>query len=141
VTSFTSAITSCGLPTALISLLALGACSTELACPEAERTIDHGVYGQVVYRQFQGPDTPFYDVQITVTRLDTSVPVLLRTRSDKAGFYEMTLPDGAGFYMICTSFGPAPCSSLDLATVVRADLVVEQETAVYWETDVFRDCP
>ena len=139
-TSFTSATTSCGLPTALISLLALGACSDELACPETERTIDHGVYGQVVYRPFQGPDTPLYDVVIAVARLNTGDPVSLRTRSNKAGFYELALPAGMGTYMICTTFGPAPCTTFDVSSIIRTDLVVAEETAVYWELNDFPDC-
>jgi hypothetical protein len=138
VTSFTSAITSSGLRTALISLLALGACSDELACPETERTIDHGVYGQVVYKQFDGPDTPFYDVLVTVTEF--GAPPTLRTRSNAEGFYELALPSGAGSYMICTTFAASPCSSFTVETIVRMDLVVAEETAVYWESNDFPDC-
>ena len=135
-TSFTSATTSCGLHTALISLLALGACSDELACPEAVRTIDQGVYGQVVYKQFEGPDTPFYDVQINVTEFGS--PPTFRTSSDREGFYELSLPSGS--YMICTTFGPSPCSSFNVQSIIRMDLVVAEETAVYWESNDFPDC-
>jgi hypothetical protein len=135
VTSFTSATTSCGSRTALISLLALAACSDELACPEVERTIDHGVYGQVVYKQFDGPDTPFYDVLITVTSAN---PPALRTRSDRGGFFELALPSGT--YMICTDFAASPCTNFTVETTFRMDLVVAEETAVYWESNDFPDC-
>jgi hypothetical protein len=138
VMSFTSATTSFGLRTALISLAALGACSDELACPEVERTIDHGVYGQVVYKQYQGPDTPFYDVLITTLLLNSADAITRRTRSDKDGFYEIALPDGE--YMICTDFAASPCSSFIVDTIVRRDLVVAEETAVYWESNDFPDC-
>ena len=138
VMSFTSATTSFGLPTALISLL-LAACSNEPPCIEYERTIDHGIYGQVVYKTFMEGDTPLYDVLLTVNRLDAAMTA--RTRSSENGLFQFELPDGSGIYTVCSDFGTVGCTTnITFTTVFRVDLVAEEQTSVYWDDNNFGDC-
>ena len=138
-TCFTSATTSFGSPTALISLVALlAACgSNEASCPEYERTIDRGVYGQAVYKTFQQPDVPLYDIAITAS--EYSVPVMYRTRSNEEGFYEIELP-GTGTYSVCSDFVNVGCHTFGVTTVTRIDLVAEDSASVFWNETDFGEC-
>jgi hypothetical protein len=143
VTSFTSATTSFGSRTALISLLALAACSGQgHPCIEYERTIQHGVYGQAVYQQFDKPDTPLYDVKITISggASGSGAPVLDETRSNEDGLYELELPSDTTFYSLCSEFAAVGCFNVQVTSLVRLDLVV-LEGQSFWDGSNFGECP
>ena len=138
-TSFTSATTSFGSRTALISLLALAsACSDDHPCIEYERTIDHGIYGEVVYKTFEGGHTPLYDVVIHLQHL--TQPWTAETRSNEDGLYQVELLDGTASYSICADFAGAACQTITSTTLIRLDLVVE-EGQVFWDETNYGECP
>jgi hypothetical protein len=145
VTSFTSATTSCGLRTGLISLVALllGACSGQgHPCVEYERTITHGIYGQAVYKQFQKPDTPLYDVKVTLSGSGggSGAPIATEARTNEDGLYEIETPPGTSYYQLCSDFAAVGCFNSTVTSLVRLDLVID-EGQVYWDGSNFGECP
>jgi len=97
--------------------------------------IDHGVYGEVVYKQDQKPDTPLYDVKITL--MSFGQPLFYDARSNKDGLYEIEVAPGD--YQICTEFAAIGCRTVNVTTVFRIDAVV-WEGASYWEDTNFGEC-
>lgn len=139
-TCFTSATTSCGLRTALISLL-LAACTGQgHRCIEHERTIEHGIYGEVVYRQLEGGDTPLYQVPVALTQTDRQA--MTETETNEDGLYEFALPSNMQpqSFTLSSTFANAPTHEVQLTDLARRDLVVE-EGQVFWDEQRLGECP
>ena len=112
-------------------------------CIENERTIDHGVYGQVVYKQFDKPDTPLFDVKVTVTGfggLGSNAPVAMEDRSNEDGLYEIELTGPGTTYSLCSDFAMVSCWTFTSSSLTRIDLVTI-EGQVYWDENAFGECP
>jgi hypothetical protein len=138
---FTSATTSFGSHTGLISLVAvalLGACSGQgHPCIEYERTIEHGIYGEAVYKEFQKSDTPLYNVKFTLTAFGN--PAFYEARSNEDGLYELELPTGTAGYSICADLAMVGCTNVTVSSLLRMDLVVS-EGQVFWDAANFGEC-
>jgi hypothetical protein len=141
VTCFTSATTSFGLHTALISSLLLFAASCSgqgHPCIEHQRTIDRGVYGEAVYITPENQYTPLYNVPIKINGFGSQLTIETRTNED--GLYEFELADTMT-YSICAEFATSPCQTFSAASLlVRMDLVV-YEGLIYWDDARYGECP
>ena len=143
-TCFTSATTSYGLRTALISSLliaaACSACDGERECIEHQRTIERGVYGEAVYITPEGEYEPLYNVLLKVNEFGSLLEFEVRTNEN--GFYEVELPVGqtSTSHAICTEFAAAPCHSFASTGLVRLDLVIF-EGLVFWDDTRLGECP
>jgi hypothetical protein len=138
VTCFTSAITSFGLRTALISLVA--ACTGQgHRCIEHERTIEHGIYGEVAYRTLDGGDTPLYQVQMSLT--DVGGAATRTTETNEDGLYEFALPNVVDTsFTLASTFANAPTRSVTVTDLARRDLVIE-EGQIFWDENKLGECP
>ena len=141
--SFTSATTSCDLPIALISLLLVCACTGQgHPCIEHERTIEHGIYGEAVYRTLDHGDTPLYQVQVSLT--DDGGHATAVTETNEDGLYEFPFPNitdaTVRFTLATSTFTNAPTNFVMLNNLVRRDLVIE-EGQLFWDESALGECP
>ena len=116
----------------------LAACGGDPPCPETEKTVEHGVYGEVAYKTLAGDHTVLYNVELSLMAVGSQT--YINTRSNEDGFYEFEVPAGTGGYSLCSTFANAGCWSFTITTFVRLDLVVE-EGQVFWDEAAFGECP